>query len=60
MTKSELESLISFLKSQIIGLEYKAEREQQELQDLYIRLEDAQIDLAALQTAEDFADQQGA
>jgi hypothetical protein len=53
MKKNELISLISFIKAQVIGLEYKAEREAQELLDLHYRLEEAEIELADLMKEED-------
>lgn len=46
-TTKELESQIAFLKSVIIQTEYKAEHMNQELQDLHLRLENLQIDLAS-------------
>lgn len=44
--KRELQSLIAFLKSEIIRTESIAERYGQELYDLHLRLEAAEIDMA--------------
>lgn len=41
---NELASLVAHLKSEIIRLEFIAERHNQELQDLHLRLESAEID----------------
>lgn len=46
MPKRELQSLIAFLKSEIIRTESIAERYGQELYDLHLRLEAAEIDMA--------------